>query len=68
MLLYQNGDIKIKSVKVKNQNHLTLSNKTSWILLNFFEFQLWLNFISDNLDYERAVLHKSYGQIEILNI
>ena len=66
MLLYQNGDIKIKSAK--NQNHLTLSNKTSWILLNFFEFQLWLNFISDNLDYERAVLHKSYGQIEILNI
>ena len=66
MLLYQNGDIKIKSAK--NSNHLTLSNETSWILLNFSEFHLWLNFISDNSDYERAVLHKPNGQIEILNI
>ena len=66
MLLYQNGDIKIKSAK--NSNHLTLSNETSWILLNFSEFHLWLNYISDNSDYERAVLHKPNGQIEILNI
>ena len=67
MLLYQNGDIRIKSAKGKNENHLALSNKTSLIFLNIFEFQLWLNFISNNLDYDRAVLHKSYGQIEILN-
>ena len=66
MHIYQHGDIKIRSAKYSK--YVTVSNRQNWILLDNFVFQLWLNFINDNSDYERAVIHKSNGQIEILNI
>ena len=66
MHLYHNCDIKIRSAKYSK--YVTVSNRQNWILLDNFVFQLWLNFVNDNSDYERAVIHKSNGQIEIINI
>ena len=66
MHLYQNGDIKIRSAKISK--YVTVSNRQNWILLDNFVFQLWLNIVNNDSDYERAVIHKSNGQIEILNI
>ena len=66
MLLYQSGEIKIRSSKFTK--YLTISSVKNWILVDEVVFQLWLKLVKDNKEYERVVIHKPNGQIEILNI